>query len=199
MDILILAMVAATGIAFFNAQQQKKRIALLSRVLGQYQIEALMENLTQGYLRALGEDDTERRDQIWSLLTGAETSIAEQFGRFARDFANVDAQAARVNRFPLPLLTGLLPQGSFDAREAFKIHARGIAEAVANEAQRSARDKAFVLSAELFLMQHTCHWFCRSRATASVRLLQRHQTSHEQVLASVSPATRRAYTELTGL
>ena len=62
MDILILALVIATGIAFLNAQDQKRRIALLARTLGQYQIEALMENLTQGYLRALGEDDPARRD-----------------------------------------------------------------------------------------------------------------------------------------
>ena len=199
MDILILAMVVATAIAFFNAQQQKKRIALLSRTLGQYQIEALMENLTQGYLRALGEDDAERRDQIWSLLTSAETAIADQFGRFTHDFSKVDAASARVSKLALPWASRLFPSASFDLREAFRIHAQGIADAVANRAQRSPRDKAFTLSAELFLMQHTCHWYCRSRTIASARLLRRHQTRHEQVLASVAPQTRRAYGALTGI
>jgi len=55
------------------------------------------------------------------------------------------------------------------------------------------------MSAELFLMQHSCHWFCRSRAVASARLQARHQTSHAQVLAAVSPATREAYRKLTGV
>jgi hypothetical protein len=201
MDILILLLAAFAGVAFVNAQEQKRRIALLGHHLGQYQIEALMETITQGYLRALGEDDAERREQIWSLLTGAERSVAEQFGRFAQAFSQVDAAAARVSKLALALpgASRLLPGATFDVREAFRLHAAGIASAVANEAQRPSRDKAFTLSAELFLMQHTCHWFCRSRAVASARLLRRHQTSHEQVLAAVSPATRRAYRELTGI
>ncbi|MBW0170800.1 MAG: hypothetical protein ACT6SF_02685 [Hydrogenophaga sp.] len=201
MDLLILLLAAFAGVAFVNAQEQKRRIALLGHHLGQYQIEALMENITQGYLRALGEDDAERREQIWSLLAGAERSVAEQFGRFANGFSQVDAAASRVSKLALALpgASRLLPGATFDVREAFRLHAAGIASAVANEAQHSLRDKAFTLSAELFLMQHTCHWFCRSRAVASARLLRRHQTSHEQVLAAVSPATRHAYRELTGI
>ena len=54
------------------------------------------------------------------------------------------------------------------------------------------------MSAELFLMQHTCHWFCRSKAVASARMLARHKTSYAQLLDAVSPATRRAYRALTG-
>ena len=63
---------------------------------------------------------------------------------------------------------------------------------------RSPRDKAFTMSAELFLMQHTCHWFCKSKTVASARLMARHKTTYEQVLASVAPATRDAYRALTG-
>jgi hypothetical protein len=48
-------------------------------------------------------------------------------------------------------------------------------------------------------MQHTCHWYCRSKRIASARLLRRHKPTHEQVLASVAPQTRRAYGALTGL
>ena len=47
--------------------------------------------------------------------------------------------------------------------------------------------------AQLLLMQHTCHWFCRSKSTASVRMQVRHQTSYAQLLAAVSPQTRQAY------
>jgi hypothetical protein len=48
-------------------------------------------------------------------------------------------------------------------------------------------------------MQHTCHWFCRSRALASARMMARHQTSYALLLDSVSPSTREAYRKLTGV
>ena len=67
-----------------------------------------------------------------------------------------------------------------------------------NDAGRSPKAKAFTLSAELFLMQHTCHWFCKSKTVASARMLARHKTSYQQVLDAVSPQTRNAYRELTG-
>jgi hypothetical protein len=47
-------------------------------------------------------------------------------------------------------------------------------------------------------MQHTCHWFCRSKAVASARTMARHKTSYAQVLASVAPDTRNAYNSLIG-
>jgi hypothetical protein len=199
MDILFITLVTFAVIVFFNTQEQKRRIALLGQHLGRYRIEALMEELAQGYLRALGEADLERREQIWSLLRSSETAIADQFKRFADDFARVDDASAQISKIALPGATRLFPGAGFDARAAFRIHAVGIGDTVGNDEQRSPRDKAYILSAELFLMQHTCHWFCRSRPVASARLLKRHQVSHAQVLASVSPATRRAYGELTGI
>ena len=50
--------------------------------------------------------------------------------------------------------------------------------------------------AELFLMQHTCHWYCKSKPVASARLMARHQTGYAQVIDAVDPATRRAYLAL---
>jgi hypothetical protein len=47
--------------------------------------------------------------------------------------------------------------------------------------------------AELLLMQHSCHWFCRSKVVASARMLASHQTAYPQLLESVAPDTRRAY------
>jgi hypothetical protein len=99
----------------------------------------------------------------------------------------------------LPWVHQLLPAQSFDFRELVAIHSRGIAEANANADGLSPRDQAFRMSAELFLFQHSCHWFCRSQAVASARLVMRHQSPHAQVLASVSPSTRAAYQSLTGL
>jgi hypothetical protein len=47
-------------------------------------------------------------------------------------------------------------------------------------------------------MQHTCHWYCRSKTVASARLLARHKTTYQQVLQSVSVGTRDAYLAMTG-
>jgi hypothetical protein len=200
MDIFLLATLIATGVFVLNAKQQRQRVVLLASYLGNYQIEKLMENLTEGYLRALGESDPERREQVWSLLRTTELQLSEQFTRFTADFTRVDAALARVSTLPLalPYADRWLPSASFDMRQALAIHAQGIERAVRNESGLSLRDKAYTLSAELFLMQHTCHWFCKSRAIASARLMARHQTPHAQVLASVTPATRAAYSALLG-
>jgi hypothetical protein len=200
MDIFLLATLIATGVFVLNAKQQRQRVVLLASYLGNYQIEKLMENLTEGYLRALGESDPERREQVWNLLRTTELQLSEQFTRFTADFTRVDAALARVSTLPLalPYADRWLPSASFDMRQALAIHAQGIERAVRNESGLSLRDKAYTLSAELFLMQHTCHWFCKSRAIASARLMARHKTSHTQVLASVTPATRAAYGALLG-
>jgi hypothetical protein len=58
------------------------------------------------------------------------------------------------------------------------------------------KTKAFAFMAELMLMQHTCHWFCKSKTVASARLLARHRTSHADTLNAVSPETRQAYLAL---
>jgi len=78
------------------------------------------------------------------------------------------------------------------------IHASGIARAAGNQDGLAPRERAFVMTAELLLMQHSCHWFCKSKTVASARMLARHQTPHAQLVASVSPETRRAYLALTG-
>ena len=193
-----MAMLLGMGMHFFKVRYQAGRIALLSRYLGQYQIEKLMESLTQGYLRALGESDAERRSQILSMLSSAEVSLYEQFNRFAADLAKLTALETRISKLPIAIAHAdqMFPSATVDLRALMKIHAQGIEAVVRNDAQRSPRDKAFTLTAELFLMQHTCHWFCKSKTIASARMIGRHQTSYEQTLAAVSPATRRAYLQL---
>jgi hypothetical protein len=76
------------------------------------------------------------------------------------------------------------------------VHETDIDALVRNEAGLAQKDKAFTLTAELLLMQHSCQWFCRSKATASARMMARHQTPHEQLVASVSAETRNAYLAL---
>ena len=191
----------AVGVFFLNSRDERGRSALLGQHLSQYQIEKLMETLTEGYLRALGETDPDRRAQVWNLLAASEEKLADQFNRFAAGFAKVDALQARVSTLPiaLPYADKLFPAATFDARKVFAIHAQGILQAVQNSQNRSPRDKAYTLSAELFLMQHTCHWFCKSRTVASARLQVRHKTSYAQVLASVAPETRSAYAAAVGI
>lgn len=199
MELFIPLLAAVIGMQYLKGQDQRQRIALLGRYLGKFQIEKLMENLINGYLRALDEPDPERRAQIWSMLGTAETELSEQLRRFVEDFAKVWGDKTQVStlRLALPYATKLFPRAAFDLRHALAIHANGIAATVANRRHVSLRDKAYTLTAEMLLMQHTCHWYCRSRAVASARMLARHQTSHAQLIESVLPETRAAYGKLT--
>jgi hypothetical protein len=198
MEWIILAVFAALIHWKWKSQDQGRRIALLANYLGHYQIEKHMETLTQGYLRALGENDPERREQIFDLLHTTEKILSEQFSRFAAEIAQANEADTRVSKLAiyLPFVTRLFPQATFDLRKALAIHARGIARAAEGEPHASPKDMAFTMSAELFLMQHTCHWFCKSKTVASARMMAGHKTSYEQLVASVAPETRAAYRAL---
>ena len=201
MEFLTLVMLIAVGAFTLKSKDERRRIALLGSHLGKYQIEKLMESLTEGYMRALGEQDPERRAQVWRQMNGTEIRLCEQFSRFVADFSRVEEADARVSKlaFPLPYAARLLPAATFDLRKLLLIHAQGITDAATNSLNRSDKSKAYTLSAELLLMQHSCHWFCKSRAVASARVMARHKTSYEQLLASVAPDTRKAYGALTGI
>lgn len=195
MNLFILSALIAFGTYLLKASYQRKRILLLGGQLRPFQIDKLMEDITQGYMRALGEPDMARQSQILALLHGSETKLCEQFQRFVADLARLDASQTRISRVPLglPYADQLLPRSAFDFRKLLQVHAQGLNDAAANTAQRSPKDRAFVLLAELLLMQHSCHWFCRSKAVASARMVLRHQTSYAQALDAVAPATRKAY------
>jgi hypothetical protein len=208
MDLFLVALVAAVIAWSAKTRGERERIALLGVQLRPFDIEKLLETLSEGYARALGESDGERQRAIWEHLAPSEQRMAEQFTRFARQFSQVDAERSRVMRPDWPLsallrLAGrafpaLLQKNSFDMRALVDLHARAIAQA----AQRSdlpPKQRAFTMLAELLLMQHSCHWFCKSRPIASARLLLRHQTPYQKVLASVDPETQRAYRALTGV
>lgn len=201
MEFMTLAMLIAVGAFVLKSKDERARIGVLGSHLGKYQLEKLMETLTAGYLRALGEKTPERQDQVWRQMTGTEISLCEQFNRFVADFSRVAEADARVSTlgFPLPYLAQIFPAATFDMRKLLLVHAQGITNAVTNSANRGVKDKAFTVSAEILLMQHSCHWFCKSKAVASARMLMRHQTTYEKLLASIAPDTRRAYAELTGV
>lgn len=200
METYVLLIALGMGAYAIASREQQQRIALLGGHLQNYRIEKLMETLSEGYMRALGEESPQRREQIWELMQPNEAALSSQFSRFAAEIASLDAEAARVSRLPwsIPFADRLFPGAMFDLRAALDIHARGIAHVVQNSDGRSAKDRAYVLSAEMLLMQHTCHWYCKSKTVASARLMARHKTTHEQVVAAVSPETRREYLRLIG-
>ena len=203
MDILPLVILMALAFMLLKKSEQRKRIALLGRHLGSYQIEKLMETLVAGYMRALGEPELQRREQIWRHLGGAQTQLCQQFSKFSKfsaEFSRLDAAQTRISTvaLPIPYAASVFPQATFDARQALALHAHALTQAATNPMHRTLKEQAFTLSAELLLIQHTCHWFCNSKTVASARLLARHQTSYDQVLAAVAPETRAAYGRLTG-
>ncbi|MFC7433431.1 hypothetical protein ACFQNJ_02780 [Hydrogenophaga bisanensis] len=200
MDIFFMALVVALVLTVLKNHEQRQRIALLGAHLQRFQLEKLIEGLTEGYLRAFGEADAQRRESVLGMLETTERLLSAQLDDLSRALQGLDPVQARISHLPiaLPWATRWLPSATFDLREMVRLHATGVAQAIANADGLSRRDQAFRVSAELLLFQHTCHWYCRSRGVASARLLARHRTSHEQVVAAVSPATRQAYLQLIG-
>ena len=198
MDFVMFALALAAGVHMVRRREQYARIQLLGRHLRGRSVERLMQTLLDGYLRALAEEDPQRRDAIWAMLDACEAQLCEELNALAASFADVWPDDALVSTLAvaLPYAHKWFPRATFDMRQALRLHAEGVAAVVANAEGLTRRDKAYRLSAELLLFQHTCHWFCRSRTVASARLLARHRTAYEQVLAAVSPQTRQAYRAL---
>ncbi|KJS64903.1 MAG: hypothetical protein JM57_13470 [Comamonadaceae bacterium BICA1-1] len=196
MDVFLIAFLLGLGYFTLKGRSERERIALLGSHLRRYQIEKLMEQLNHGYLRALGEPEAERRAPMWAALGEAEAQLLEQLSAFAADIGRLPAEQTRLCRFSLPMIDRWLPQSTLDLRAVLRVHADALQAAVANHGQRSAKARAHTLMAELMLFQHTCHWFCKSRTVASIRLLARHRTAYEQVLDAIAPATRHAYLAL---
>jgi hypothetical protein len=197
MPVFLLAL-AIGSIWFISVRQQHRRIRVLANVLQQFQVEKLMETVADGYLRALGESDAERSNQVWNMLGQAEITLNGQLQAFVQEFGKVDDASACFSTLPfgLPFALKLFPGTSADLRALLHVHAKGIDTLVRNEEALSQKDKAFTLTAELLLLQHSCQWYCRSKAMASSRMMARHRTPHAQLLASVSTRTRTAYQQL---
>jgi hypothetical protein len=193
-----LVIVALAGLWYWQLRGQHHRIQVLASVLSQFQVEKLMETVADGYLRALGEADADRRSQVWNMLDQAETLLDSQLQSFVAAFDSTPATEARFSTLPvnLPFALQVFASASADLRELLHVHAQGFALVRVNAAQRSQKERAFMLTAELLLLQHSCQWFCRSKATANARMLARHRTPQAQLLSSVSEQTRQAYLQL---
>jgi hypothetical protein len=196
-----LIFVAVAFIWFVNLRQQQTRIRFLSEYLERYQIEKLMEILVDGYLRAAGESDSVRRQQILALLEEPEHTFRRQVRSLAQDLAAAPVLSARfcTLRISLPGMANWWPGASADMRRLLQVHADGIDQAVLNADGLNPRDRSYRLTAEILLLQHSCHWFCRSRTIADGRAISRHNTPHSQLLGAVAPATRSAYSQVLRL
>ena len=193
MEFISLLFILATGIHWLNTQGQRKRTALLAEQLRPFQIEKSMAQLTTAYMRALGESDLERQQQILQLQEAAEQQLSSEFQNLAREFAKLPAPVTRAFKLALPYIDQLSPKATFDMRRMLEVHAQGIGRTASNLQGMSPKARAFRMMGEMFLMQHSCHWFCRSKTIASARMVAQHQTRYEQALEAVSPETRQAY------
>lgn len=154
-----------------------------------------METLTQGYLRAIREESETRQLQVLETYSQTERAVASQVQTLAASMKQEDETATRMGVLPVcvPFIERLFPGFTRDFRQLLRIHADGLRNVVENGENWSPKDRAFHLSAELYLFQHSCHWFCKSRSVADARLMLRHQVDHQKVLDSVSDHTRAAY------
>lgn len=178
-----------------RVRYQRTHIALLSQYLSQLQLERHMETLTTTYTRAINEQTETRQLQVLATVNQTEEAVAAQVQRLADSLKKDDLTATTMNvlAFNFPFLVSLLPNSKRDFRELVQIHANGLRHVVDNTEALNAKDRAYHLSAELYLFQHSCHWFCKSRTVADARLMVRHKVDHKKVLASVSQTTRSAY------
>ncbi len=193
MEFISLLFIVAMGIHWLNVQGQRKRTTLLAEQLRPYQIEKSMAQLTTAYMRALGESEPERQQQILQMQEAAEQQLASEFQNLAREFSKLPAPVARGFKLALPYIDQLSPKATFDMRRLLEVHAQGIERAALNQQGLAPKERSFRMMGEMFLMQHSCHWFCRSKTIASARMLTQHQTRYEQALDAVSPETRQAY------
>lgn len=195
MDIALILLMAFVAWALLRMRYQRVRIAFLGRHLASLQLERHMETLTQGYTRAIHENAETRQIQVLETFAQTERAVATQVQSLADAMQTESAQATGMGVLPfcVPYAERFLPAVTRDFRELLRIHAAGLRHMVDNESQLDIKSRAYHLSAELYLLQHSCHWFCKSRTVADARLLLRHQVSHAQVLDSVSTMTRSAY------
>ncbi|CAM5779517.1 hypothetical protein [Castellaniella caeni] len=195
MDIVLTLLAIVVAWRLLCLQYQRGHIALLGRHLARLQIERHMETLTQGYTRAIHEKDTSRQLQILDGFSQTERTVAAQLRTLAEAMRTEDEQATRMGILPfcVPYLERFLPTSTRDFRALLDIHAQGLRRVVDNADRWGPKERAYHLSAELYLMQHSCHWYCKSRSVADVRLSVRHQVTRQKVLDSVSDETRQAY------
>jgi hypothetical protein len=100
MDTVILLLVAAIALHFVRARYQRGRIILLGRHLSSFQLERHMETLTEGYTRAIGEQDPSRQLQVLEMFAQTENAVATQIQSLADLLQKEPAENTRVGMLP---------------------------------------------------------------------------------------------------
>lgn len=195
MDFVLSLILAAVAWRVLCLRYQRGHINLLAGNLAGLQLERHMETLTEGYARAIREDSESRQLQVFETLGQTERALASQVQMLANNMQKEDPKAAALCALPfcVPYAERMLPWVTRDFRALLRIHAAGLRHVVDNVENWAPKDRAFHLSAELYLFQHSCHWYCKSRSVADARLMLRHRVDHRKVLESVSDRTRAAY------
>lgn len=195
MDFVLSLILLAIVWRILCLRYQRGHITLLGGHLANLQLERHMETLTQGYTRAIKEDSESRQLQVFDMLGQSERAIASQVQALANSMQKEGASATAMCALPvcIPYVERFLPSLTRDFRALLRIHSAGLRHVVDNTENWSVKDRAYHLSAELYLFQHSCHWYCKSRSVADARLMLRHQVDHKKVLDSVSERTRSAY------
>lgn len=195
MDLTLALLIAFISWQLLRIRQQRAHIQLLGQHLSQFRLEKHMETLTQGYSRAINADTESRQLQILDSFTQTEQAVASQAQALATSMQKESPTRTSMGilAFCLPYSERYLPNLTRDFRQLLHIHAQGIQYVVNNEAGWGPKERAFHLSAELYLFQNSCHWFCKSRNVANARLQVQHKVSYQKTLESVSERTRQAY------
>jgi len=195
MDLAYSVLLAFITWHILRLRYQRSRVALLAGQLSGLQLERHMESLAEGYARAIHEEDEVRQLQVLAMFEQTENSAAMQLRSLAAALQKEDPQpyGMGVLRICVPYVERFFPGVTRDFRKLVRIHADGLRFVVDNIPGWDLKTRAYHLSAELYLFQHSCHWFCNSKSVADARLMLRHQVTHQKVLESVSDGTRSSY------
>lgn len=195
MDFFLTLLLAAVVWRVLTLRYQRARIALLGRHLAGLQLERHMETLTQGYTRAIHENDESRQLQVLDTFGQTEQAVAAQLRKLADAMQKEYPQTVAMSVLPfcVPYIERFFPGQTRDFRELLQIHAASLRQLADNTDGLAPKDRAFHLSAALYLFQHSCHWFCKSKGVADARLMLRHKVDHQKVLDSVPDSARAAY------
>ncbi len=197
MDFFLILLLIAIVWHVMRARYQRERIAFLARHLANMNLERHMETLTQGYSRAIHEESESRQRQVLETFLQTESAVVTNVQSLAKAMQKESAPDTAMCPLPfcVPYVERVVPATSLrDFRALLQIHAAGLRTAIANDAGNDPKTRAFHIAAELYLLQHSCHWFCKSRGVADARLLLRHKVEHKKVIESVTQTTRVSYT-----
>src|SRR3546814_14734390 len=119
--------------------------------------------------------------------------MAENIQSLADTMQKEAVQAASMGTLPfcVPYAERFLPSLTRAFRVLLRIHAAGLRHLVDNASRLDAKDRAYHLSDESYLLPHSCHWSCKSRAVSAASRMLRPKCKHQKTLCSASAGWKR--------